>query len=175
MSLIDIKIATTQDVAVLSLLGRVTYTESHGDFIENSSDLLIYNNNTFSIAKLKEEINNKSIVFYLVFVDELPVGYAKITLNKSHKNITTTNNCCLDKIYILNDFISMKLGQKLLNFVVNEVEKLQFQTLWLSVYVKNNRAIRFYQKNDFKDIGITVFTVNQKEYPNIVFAKNIKS
>ena len=45
--------------------------------------------------------------------------------------------------------------------------------MWLSVYIKNNRAIRFYQKNEFKNVGELNFIVNGKEYENIVFQKKI--
>ena len=43
--------------------------------------------------------------------------------------------------------------------------------MWLSVYVKNNRAIRFYQKNEFKNVGELNFLVNGKDYENIIILK----
>lgn len=42
-----------------------------------------------------------------------------------------------------------------------------------SIDDKNHRAIRFYEKNEFKDVGELSFLVNGKHYPNIVFSKRI--
>ena len=43
--------------------------------------------------------------------------------------------------------------------------------MWLTVYKKNNRAIRFYQKNEFKSVGKYNFLVNNKGYECLVYSK----
>lgn len=171
--MIDIKIAKESDFEVLALLGRVTYVESHGHFINNKTDLLKYNNAAFAISKTKLELANPNNVFYIIYVNDFPAGYAKIILNKINDNIVSEDNCCLDKIYILNEFIPLKIGYQFLKFTEEKARELLLDTMWLSVYVKNERAIKFYQKNDFKDVGRLNFLVNGKEYDNIVFSKKI--
>ena len=171
--MIKIKIATEASTAILALLGRITYTESHAHFIDDKNDLSKYINNTFSVSKTKHDINNSKNLFYIIYVDDLPVGYAKLVLNEIHESVASQNNCRLERIYILNDFIPLKIGQQLLTFIEEKAKALQLDTIWLSVYVKNNRAIRFYQKNEFKDVGELNFLVNGKAYDNIVFSKKI--
>jgi hypothetical protein len=41
------------------------------------------------------------------------------------------------------------------------------------VYIKNNRAIRFYEKNEYKNVGELHFIVNGTSYPNSVFARKL--
>ena len=74
--MIKIKIAKEADAVVLALLGRVTWAESHGHYIDDKSNLLNYLNNNFSVSKTKQDINNPKNFFYIVYVDDLPVGYA---------------------------------------------------------------------------------------------------
>lgn len=171
--MIKIKIANNENIEVLALLGRITYAESHGHFIDDKNDLIEYINNAFSISKTKEDVNNLKNIFYIIYVNELPVGYAKLILNEGYKNITSQNNCLLERIYILDDFIPMKIGKKFFAFLEDKARELNFDNMWLSVYIKNNRAIRFYQKNKFKEIGELNFLVNGKEYENIVFSKKL--
>jgi ribosomal protein S18 acetylase RimI-like enzyme len=171
--MIEIRSAKETDIEVLALLGRITYSESHGHFINNKNDLLKYNNNAFSISKTKLDLANPNNLFYIILVDDLPVGYAKLIVNEKHESITSQNNCRLEKIYILNDFIPLKIGQQFLTFLEKQAKELQLDTMWLSVYIKNNRAIRFYERNDYKTIGELNFIVNGKKYENIVFSKNI--
>lgn len=171
--MINIKTAKISDTEVLALLGRLTYIESHGHFIEDKNDLLQYINEAFSVTKTKQELQNPNNLFYMIYVDELPVGYAKLVLNETHVTVVSRHNCLLDKIYILNEFIPLKIGQQFLNFLEEKAKALQLDTMWLSVYVKNERAIRFYEKNEFKNVGDINFLVNGKNYENIVLSKMI--
>ncbi|MFD0963531.1 GNAT family N-acetyltransferase [Pseudofulvibacter geojedonensis] len=171
--MVKIKKATKTDTTILALLGRLTWAESHGHYIEDKNDVFKYLDKSFSVVITTQNINDPNQLFYIIYVDDLPVGYAKLVLNTSNKNVTPENNCQLQRIYILNDFIPLKIGKQLLNFVEEQVKKLQLNTIWLTVYIKNERAIRFYEKNEFKNVGKLNFNVNGKEYENIVFSKNI--
>lgn len=171
--MIDIKIATKATIEVLALLGRITYIESHSHFIDDKKDLSKYVNEAFSVSKIKQEIGNPNNLFFIIYSDDLPVGYAKLVLNANHTSILSQNNCRLERIYILNDFIPLKIGQKLLSYIEEEAKALQFDFMWLSVYIKNYRAIKFYQKNEFKNVGELNFLVNRKAYKNIVFSKKL--
>ncbi|WP_298511614.1 N-acetyltransferase [uncultured Kordia sp.] len=171
--MIEIKIANTADVHVLALLGRVTYVESHGHFIENKNDLSKYCDNAFSVAKTTQDLQDSKNIFYILYLDDLPIGYAKLVLNVFHESIASQNNCRLERIYILNEFIPLKIGQQLLNFLEEKATALDLDTMWLSVYVKNYRAIRFYERNEFKNVGELNFLVNGIEYENTVFSKKL--
>lgn len=171
--MIKIKIATKANTEVLALLGRLTWAESHGHYIEDKNDVLKYLNENFSVFKTKQNISNPNQFFYIIYVDDLPVGYSKLVVNASNKNITSQNSCQLERIFILNDFIPLKIGQQLLTFVEEHAKKMQLDIMWLSVYIKNNRAIRFYEKNEFKNVGELNFIVNGKDYENLVLSKKI--
>ena len=171
--MIKIKKATIADIQILALLARITWAESHGHYIEDKKNLLKYLDENFSIAKTKQHLNNPKNLFYIVFVDDLPVGYAKIILNEKQERVVSHNNCRLERIFILDDFIPLKIGHMLLTFLEEQAKVLKLDTMWLSVYIKNTRAIRFYEKNDFKNVGALSFIVNEQEYENIVFSKKI--
>ncbi|MEW7280420.1 GNAT family N-acetyltransferase [Aquimarina sp. 2201CG1-2-11] len=171
--MIKIKIASKTDIEVLALLGRLTWAESHGHYIEDKNDVSKYLNENFSVFKTKQNVNNPKQIFYIIYVDDLPVGYAKLVLDASNENITSPNSCQLERIFILNDFIPLKIGQRLLTFVEKQAKKMQLDTMWLTVYIENNRAIRFYERNEFKNVGELNFIVNGKGYENIVFSKTI--
>jgi GNAT superfamily N-acetyltransferase len=171
--MVKIKIAKEADINVLALLGRVTWAESHGHYIDDKNNLLNYLNMNFSVSKMKHDISNPKNLFYIVYVDDLPVGYAKLIVNAENVNVVSQNNCRLERIFILDDFIPLKIGQQLLTFLEEKAKALQLDTMWLSVYIKNKRAIRFYERNEFKNVGELNFLVSGKAYENILFSKKI--
>ncbi|WP_028889106.1 GNAT family N-acetyltransferase [Tenacibaculum ovolyticum] len=171
--MINIKTAKVTDAEVLALLGRITYSESHGHFIDDKNDLLKFLNNSFSITEIKNQLKNTNNLFYILYVDDFPVGYTKLVLNELHESVKANSSCRLEKIYILNDFLPLKLGQHLFDFIVGKAIEHQFKNIWLSVYIKNFRAINFYKKNGFEITGTLDYIVNNKKYENFVYAKKI--
>ena len=171
--MIKIQIAKEADTSILALLGRLTWAESHGHYIDDKNNLLKYLNSNFSVSKTKQEINNPKNLFYIIYVDDLPVGYAKLVVNAINESVASQNNCRLERIFIQNEFIPLKIGQQLLTFVEKKAKALQLDTMWLTVYIKNIRAIRFYERNEFKNVGELNFLVSGKAYENIIFSKKI--
>lgn len=171
--MIKIKQATTIDKEVLALLGRQTWAESHGHYLDDENNLIKYLNENFSVSKTKQNINNSKNIFYIMYVDDFPVGYAKIIVKEKQENVISHNNCRLERIFILKEFIPLKIGKQLLTYIEDQAKALKFDTMWLSVYIKNTRAIRFYEKNEFENVGELNFMVNGKSYENIVFSKKL--
>ncbi len=171
--MITIKKANETHVEILALLGTSTYHESHGHYIADKNDLKNYLEEAFSVSKISEDLKNPRNLFYILYKNELPIGYGKIRLNSSPSGDDSDKSCQLERIYILKEFIPLKLGQQFLNFLEKKSKELKYDRMWLSVYLENTRALRFYQKNDFQEVGKSTFTVNGKGYENIVFSKKI--
>lgn len=171
--MITIREADSNDCEVLALLGRVTFHESHKQFIKTKSDLLHHLNSTFSIEKVEKDLADSNNVYLIIYVDKFPVGYSKVILNLAEKNVKSNKVCSLDKIYVLNDFISMKIGYQLLEATVEKAKALGFEDMWLYTYYKNEKAVNFYLKTGFIEAGRHTFFVNKAGYENIVFLKEL--
>jgi ribosomal protein S18 acetylase RimI-like enzyme len=171
--MIRIEKAKQEDVVTLAQLGRLTWDESHGQYIEDKDELIKYLDENFSVSKTKQDVDNPENLFYFIYVDDLLAGYAKLILNATNESVVSGKNGRLERIFILNDFIPLKIGQQLLAFVEEKAKVLKIDTIWLTVYIKNKRAIRFYEKNKFENVGALNFVVSGKEYENIVFSKKV--
>ncbi len=171
--MIEIRRATPSDAIHIALLGRVTYTESHGDYIENKNDLLKFYNQHYSVSKIREELNDDEALFWIVFSNELPIGFAKLSLNIKHPLKPEINSCKLQRLYILNDFIGLKIGSDLQDIILQKAMDLKFKEIWLTAYYKNEKGIHFYKKYGFKEIGSIDFFVGKSNYPNLIFVKKL--
>ena len=171
---IMVRIATKQDAPLIALLGRITFTETFGHFFRYKNDLLEYYDQTFSVTKIKKGLENSDNIFWLAFVNELPVAYAKLKLNSKSAFSQSENICQLQKIYVLSNFISMKIGFKLQSILIDKAKENQFDEIWLSVLESNDRAIRFYEKNDFKSVGNHNFQIGKENFEFIAMSKRLK-
>ncbi|NKI33103.1 GNAT family N-acetyltransferase [Croceivirga thetidis] len=160
----QIRTARIEDAEYIALLGRVTFTETFGHLFTDPNDLSNYLNQTFGVQKIRNSLTKENNVFWLAFVEELPVGYAKLKLNSPSEFISEQPICQLQKIYVLKDFLSRKIGKVLQDELLNHSKNLGFKRIWLSVLKSNKRAIGFYQKNGFELIGDHSFTIGKEKF-----------
>jgi diamine N-acetyltransferase len=173
MNTIEIREAKIDDAEFIALLGRVTFTETFGHLFRNRNELLDYYNKTFSIKKIKNSLNKSNTHYWIAFVNELPVGYSKLKLNSQSEFIAQKNTSQLQKIYVLKDFLSMKIGLELQNKLINKAKNKQSDFIWLSVLHSNKRAINFYTKNGFVEIGNHNFQIGIENFEFIVMSKKL--
>lgn len=146
---INIRKATLEDAEYVALLARITFREAFGHVWTDNKILLEYFADTFSVAKIRASIKKENNIFWLAFVDDLPVGYAKLKKYSPYEKLLDQKPSQLQKIYVLNDFIGNKVGEKLQEELFKEVAKNNIKTLWLAVWVDNHKAIRFYERHGF--------------------------
>ena len=171
--MVTIRIATPDDYETLALLGRLTFKESHGDYIQDKTNLQAYLNTAFSIAKTKQDLQNERIVYLMLFENNFPVGYSKFIIDESIAFVKSSKPFRLERIYILDDFLSKKYGHQLLKVTEHEAKVLGCQHLWLSVYIKNTRALKFYKNNGFTTVGRISFQISKQGYENPILAKTL--
>ena len=156
-----------------SLLGRITFKETFGHLFKDDQDLLDYFDNTFSVEKIEKSIMKSNNIFWISYVDRLPVGYAKLKLKSPSAFLNATHVCQLQKIYVLKDFLSFRIGTQLQNLLIQKAKELGYKKIWLSVLQSNERAIHFYKKNEFNLIGNHDFQIGKEHFLFKVMSRNI--
>ncbi|MDP3312715.1 GNAT family N-acetyltransferase [Lutibacter sp.] len=164
MENIIVKEATLNDAQLIALLGRITFTETFGHYFRNLEDLQNYYNNTFSVEKIKNSILNPNNVFWIAFYNQLPVGYAKLKLNSTSNFIEHKKTSQLQKIYVLKDFLTKQIGRELQNCAIDRALVYGSKQIWLSVLQSNIRAISFYTKTGFTNIGTHNFQIGIEDF-----------
>ena len=147
----SIRKAAPDDAPFIALLGRITFREAFGHVFPIEAELLEYFEKTFSVAKIRSSLEKENNVFWLAFADGLPVGYAKMKKYSPNADLPypTGDMAQLQKIYVLRDFLSLRIGEQLQTAVFEETQRLGKHALWLAVWTGNDRALRFYQKHDY--------------------------
>ena len=173
MNALEIRLARKEDAQFIALLGRTTFTETFGHFFRDQQDLIDYYNSTFSIQKIEAGIEKPNNLFWIAFANRLPVGYAKLKLHSNSEFVDSKEVCQLQKIYVLKDFLSMKIGLELQRSLLEKAKELQFTQIWLSVLNSNERAIRFYEKSGFEEVGNHDFQIGKENFEFIAMNKEL--
>lgn len=173
MDSINIIEAQVSDAKHIALLGRVTFSETFGHLFREKKELYEYYERTFSVEKIRKSLKKPNNVFWIASVNELPVGYAKLKLDSPSAFIDSKNVSQLQKIYVLKDFLSMKIGLKIQEKIMLRAKEHGSEYIWLSVLDENDRAINFYYKNKFVELGNHNFQIGQEKFEFITMSKKI--
>lgn len=173
MNGLEIRLAKKEDAQFIALLGRTTFTETFGHFFRDQKDLIDYYNLTFSVQKIEDGIEKPNNLFWIAFANRLPVGYAKLKLHSNSEFIESKGACQLQKIYVLKDFLSMNIGFELQRSLLEKAKELRFTEIWLSVLNSNERAIRFYEKSGFEEVGNHDFQIGKENFEFVAMGRQL--
>ena len=175
MNSINIKIRKVMmwDVEDLQSIGRETFSASFG--AENSaSDMQKYLDENFNTEKVKSELENPDAEFYFAETDQQVVGYLKINCGNAQTETSLKNALEIERIYVLPKYQGQRVGQLLFNKALEIAKSKAMENLWLGVWEKNPKAIRFYEKNGFVAFGQHVFRLGDDIQTDIMMKLALK-
>ncbi|GAB2839678.1 GNAT family N-acetyltransferase [Ferruginibacter profundus] len=151
--------ATVKDAAVLMPLAIETFIQSHGHSAP-AADIDNYIAEKYSLAAFTAELNDPQNIYHIIYHDDKPAGFSKIIFNHPYDDSNIQNITKLERIYLLQQFYSLKLGKLLFEFNVALAKQAQQKGMWLYVWVENTRAFNFYTRAGFTITGSHDFRVS---------------
>lgn len=162
-----IRMAKEADILELQKIGKQTFFET---FASNNSttDMEQYLDQKFSVKQLKKELNNSETMFYFSEIENKIIGYLKINTGKAQTENSHIKALEIERLYIASNYQGKKTGQLLFNKSIEIAKKQRVGNIWLGVWEKNQRAIKFYQKNGFVEFGKHKFKFGQDKPLNLM-------
>jgi ribosomal protein S18 acetylase RimI-like enzyme len=124
----------------------------------------------FGIADWESELADDAFAFRLAEADGKPVGYVKLgpmKLPMEHD----PRALLLDQLYILKEHHGTGIAHALMDWAIGEARRRSAPELYLTVYVDNHRARRFYDRYGFEAVGRYDFMVGSHADEDIIMRK----
>ncbi|WP_312557954.1 GNAT family N-acetyltransferase [Empedobacter brevis] len=139
-----------KNIHLVQPLAKEIWDECYKDLLsQDQIDYMIdmmYNND-----KVNEGISNGEI-WEILKIDNVPSGYL-------HYKLDENNTVFLSKIYLKESNQTKGIGQLMLNRVIDFAKEKEAKAVHLTVNKHNAKAIRFYEKNGFKNIESKTFDI----------------
>jgi ribosomal protein S18 acetylase RimI-like enzyme len=142
---------------------RQTFSSSNTE-----ENIKIYLEESFSIKKLTAELLNVESVFYFATLNGTVIGYLKLNFGQAQTENQGSNSLEIERIYVLHDFHEKKVGQLLFDHAIQIARNKNISFVWLGVWEKNSRAIRFYIKNGFVEFDKHFFVLGNENQTDIM-------
>ncbi len=123
---------TAADAESLSRIGGRSLIESHGHSA-TPEVMQEYVAKSFSTKACREELEDEKNIFYAIYYNNEPAGYYKIIFDKPHPAVPLQPVTYMERLYLLQAFYYLKLGQQLMQHALELSKALGEKGMWLNV------------------------------------------
>ena len=143
---------------MLSELGAKTFYDT---FAKDNTpeDMALYLKNSFSPEIQFAELSTPENIFLILEGENAPIGFAQLIMDSREESIQGMKPLEVRRIYVAQEYVGKGVGKELMLASVEEARQRGCDCVWLGVWEKNSRAIAFYKKWGFQEIGTHVFKV----------------
>ena len=163
---------TTSDFDVLRELSIRTYYETFAH-LNTKEDMDAYLNDAFNVERFSKELTDPNCAFYFLYCDEQITGYLKLNEAPSQTDINDFSSLEIERIYVVSEFQGEGLGKYLMEQAISIAVERKKEYAWLGVWEKNEKAIRFYKKNGFYEIGTHIFVMGADVQTDFVMRRDL--
>lgn len=171
----DIEIApcVPADAPRLSAIARATFLETYAGIVAGG-DILLFGETTHSAHAYELLLADPGVDLFLATMEpgRAPVGYAMVCKPDLPVEIRE-GDLELKRIYSLHRFHGGGLGPRLMEAAKAAALARGANRLLLGAYGQNHRAIAFYAKHGFTQVGTRIFQVGENAYDDVVLAAEL--
>jgi ribosomal protein S18 acetylase RimI-like enzyme len=149
---ITIRKAIPEDLRDLLHVARTAFLQAFtaGNKPENVE---AYLKEAFTLDQFAKELDEPASMFFVAEKDGEIIGYTKVNQVPAQTDVHDPESLEIARLYVLEEHLGSGLGKRLLDTAIEFAKQNQKSYLWLGVWEKNARAIRFYEKNGLRIFG----------------------
>jgi diamine N-acetyltransferase len=182
---ITLRAATPADASMLALVGAATFLEGFTWMLPGPDIVAFCAQHQTTAAYAKYLAHPSTSITLALTGADVPVGFTMVVAPELSPDIVRPGDIELKRIYLFSRFRSsatpvlddagnpipgLRGGQALLNAAIANARSLNARRLLLGTNAGNERAIAFYRRNGFQEIGTRTFVVGDQCCCDLIFA-----
>ncbi len=168
-----IRRGSVTDAAELAAFAAQTFKETYSAD-NNPDDLRAHLASTYGLAQQAAELADPLVFSILARLNGELVAYAQVRRNMPPLCVTHAAPIELHRFYVDHRAHGSGLASRLMQVVHQAAREFQGHHIWLSVWERNPRAIAFYKKEMFVDVGSTFCVVGPDKQTDRVLVANVQ-
>lgn len=166
--MIGYRIGTADDAALMARLGAQSFTETFGHLYA-PEDLALFLDNHRE-EKWRRELAGADFAVRIAEADGAAAGYAKVGPPSLPFEVTRPA-AELRQLYVLKPWHGAGVAHALMDWAVAEARRRGAEQMFLSVFIDNHRARRFYARYGFEAVGTYHFMVGSHADDDLIMRK----
>lgn len=170
---VNLRPATAQDAAMLGVVGTATFLEAFTWALPGSDIVAFCTKNHTTEAYARYLAKPDTRITLAVTGDDAPVGYVMVCQPDFPDFKVLPTDIELKRIYLFSRYRRDGNAQRLMDTAIADARKLGRTRLLLGTHGDNLRAIAFYRRNGFSEVGTRSFTVGNQVCCDLIFGRDL--
>jgi ribosomal protein S18 acetylase RimI-like enzyme len=171
---VRIRRAAAADNVLLAEVGAETFSDTFA--AENSPEnMAAYLAQSFGPAIQGRELADPRSRFLIIEAGGSAAGYARLVFGPAPDAVEARKPVEIVRFYARKGWIGRGIGSRLMRACLREGEREGCDVVWLDVWERNPRAIAFYRKWDFREVGTQVFRLGEDLQRDLLMARPVRS
>lgn len=171
-STITLRRATTADALSLAQFGATAFVDTFAAD-NRPSDMAMYLAEAFGETVQRGELANPAITVFVAERDGELAGYAMLREGGAPTCVGGHDAVEIARLYAARRWIGAGIGAALMERCLAEAGANGRSTIWLGVWEHNVRAITFYRRWGFSDVGSQEFQLGADRQTDRVMARRV--
>jgi diamine N-acetyltransferase len=165
---------TLEDAQTLSLIGAATFLEVFAGILEGAS-IVAHCQNQHAPDVYRKYLAQPGARAWLAVVPpgDAPVGYVLLTAPDLPLADLTEADIELKRIYLFSRFQGNGRGQALMSCALEAARLMGKTRVLLGVHAENAKALAFYRKCGFVQVGVRTFQIGATQYNDLVLGRSL--
>jgi diamine N-acetyltransferase len=166
--------AGLDDAPALAAVARRAFREAYAA-VTRPADLERHLAASFGDGCQAAELADPEVAAWLALAGGAPIGYAMLRRGPAPPCVPGPRPMQLWRCYVLEAWHGWGVAGRLMHAAVAEATRRGAGTLWLSVWERNARALAFYRKSGFEEVGDAIFKVGDDRQRDRVMARQLET
>lgn len=164
--------ANLNDAKPLSDLAERTFRETF-ESQNTTEDMGLHCQLNYSEAVQAREISAPDMTTLVSEDSQRLIGFAQLRWNDAPNCVVAKSPGEIQRLYVVGEWQGRGVAQALMNACLEEIECRGSDVVWLGVWEGNPRAISFYKKFGFIEVGDHVFPLGRDPQRDIVMVRPV--
>ena len=174
MADVSIHRGSITDAVELAAFAARTFSEAYSAD-NHPDDLQAHLTTTYGLAQQTAELADPLALTILARLNGELIAYAQVRRNTPPPCVTHTAPIELHRFYVDQRAHGSGLASRLMQAVHQAAHEFQGRHIWLGVWEQNPRAVAFYKKEMFIDVGSTFYMVGPDKQIDRVLVAEVQS
>jgi len=167
-----IRHARSSDANALAALAEQTFRDTFGG-ANSAEDMDLHCRTSYGEDIQSAEISNPAMVTLIAEEGAAPVAFAQLRWSAAPACVHAGNPGEIQRLYVAKPWHGKGVAHELMAACIGEMEGRGADVIWLGVWERNPRAVAFYAKFGFVEVGDHVFPLGTDPQRDIIMARPV--
>lgn len=169
-----IRHASTKDAEALARIGEQTFRDTFAE-ANTAEDMDLHCRDNYGPRIQAGEISNPNMLTLLAEAENEIIGFCQLRWGPAPQCVQAETPSEILRLYVISGWHGRGIAQHLMEAALDALRQRGSDMVWLGVWERNPRAITFYGKYGFTEIGAHVFAVGTDPQRDLVMIRSLGS